>query len=478
LQENAHLRIMLKGLSTFKPTGWLLTILIATAWILPFLFSRGMFYDGLIYSTISRNLAEGAGTLWKPFFTATHDKEFYGHLPLVFGIQSLFFRLLGDHYWTEKIYSAVCFIAAGALTVAIWRTWASKFYWLPVLFWLSCQAVKWSYANNFNDNTMAVFCLLSGLVSIRSLQTGRHHYTGAIAAGIITAVAILCKTPLGMFTFAIPGLYWLVFRNVSFGKAVLMTLLSCLTLAVIFFGLWQIPDARNNFTQFIRIQLFPSMSGSIEWIRDSRFYILGHLILQLGPSILACLLLYFSFRKWVLADNDRLRQTLFYNLVGLAGSLPIMISLKQMDVYLVLSLPFFALAAATFAQPYLQGLMEINVKPVLIKALNVLLILITAGLIGWSISRAGKPGRNEQLITTLDEIGPYLPKNAVVAMPNDWHVGWNLRAYLYRFHYVSVDISGTLHPYYLVAEEKAYHPADYVLVAQSKAGYYLYHKPN
>ena len=57
---------------------------------------ESMFVDGLWYASISRNLAEGYGSFWNPQFSAIIFSDFHEHPPLWFGVQSLFFQLLGD----------------------------------------------------------------------------------------------------------------------------------------------------------------------------------------------------------------------------------------------------------------------------------------------------------------------------------------------------------------------------------------------
>ena len=48
------------------------------------IFSNGMFLDGLIYSTVSKNLADGIGTFWNPHFSSTFLPDFHEHPPLAF----------------------------------------------------------------------------------------------------------------------------------------------------------------------------------------------------------------------------------------------------------------------------------------------------------------------------------------------------------------------------------------------------------
>ncbi|MDR1182885.1 MAG: hypothetical protein LBL13_13005, partial [Bacteroidales bacterium] len=55
--------------------------------ISPHALSDGMFMDGLIYSTIAKNMANGLCSFWEPHFTTTCHANFYEHPPLAFGLQ-------------------------------------------------------------------------------------------------------------------------------------------------------------------------------------------------------------------------------------------------------------------------------------------------------------------------------------------------------------------------------------------------------
>lgn len=70
--------------------------------ICPNFLTEGMFMDGLMYSAISKNLANGIGTFWNPYLSETLFPEFHEHPPLAFGIQSIFYNLFGESFYVEK----------------------------------------------------------------------------------------------------------------------------------------------------------------------------------------------------------------------------------------------------------------------------------------------------------------------------------------------------------------------------------------
>lgn len=97
----------------------------------------GMFMDGTIYAAVSRNLAEGVGSLWALHFSEGLFPVFREHPPLVFWLQSLFFRVLGDGFLTERAYDLIVVLATAWLMRSLWlrlvttRGLASlaAFYW-------------------------------------------------------------------------------------------------------------------------------------------------------------------------------------------------------------------------------------------------------------------------------------------------------------------------------------------------------------
>src|SRR6185295_8024069 len=124
----------------------LLTAAIFAAALVPRLVHRGMFLDGVTYAAIARNLAEGRGRFWEPFYTATIYPAFHEHPPLAFWLQSLWFRVLGDHWYVERLYCLAAAMLIAALIAVTWRAIyadAAAEYgerrdqeWLPIALWM------------------------------------------------------------------------------------------------------------------------------------------------------------------------------------------------------------------------------------------------------------------------------------------------------------------------------------------------------
>ena len=52
---------------------------IAAVLLLPLLFTQGMFFDGLTFAAIARNLNEGVGQFWSPQYTPYVHPEYFEH---------------------------------------------------------------------------------------------------------------------------------------------------------------------------------------------------------------------------------------------------------------------------------------------------------------------------------------------------------------------------------------------------------------
>ena len=109
-----------------------------------------MFFDGITFASIARNLAEGRGRFWEPSYTATIYPAFYEHPPLGFWLQSLWFRALGDHWLSNGCLASppVCHRTPDHLHLALLRTSdaadgpARDYEWLPVAFWIAVPVVS------------------------------------------------------------------------------------------------------------------------------------------------------------------------------------------------------------------------------------------------------------------------------------------------------------------------------------------------
>jgi 4-amino-4-deoxy-L-arabinose transferase-like glycosyltransferase len=150
-----------------------------------------MFLDGLIYSTVSKNLADGLGTFWNPHFTTTLMPEFHEHPPLAFGIQSVFYTFLGESRYIDKFYSLFTVAIVGYIILRIWKTLGYKYGWFPLFIWLMTPTVFWASYNNLLENSLTIFTSLSILFYLKNQESKKYYFI--FLSGFMLALGFLTK---------------------------------------------------------------------------------------------------------------------------------------------------------------------------------------------------------------------------------------------------------------------------------------------
>src|SRR4051812_40741405 len=185
----------------------ILACVMLIALTVPRMWQRGMFLDGLIYASVSRNLAIGDGTVWAPAHTATDGAPFFEHPPLGFVLEAVGFRLAGDSFLVERGFSLLFFGLHALIIMAIWRQLMPAGYdWLPLLFWILPEVVTWAVVNNMLENTQALFTSLAAYCLLRTIgdASSRLQIGWSSLAGLSVVAAALTKGPVGLFPLAVP----------------------------------------------------------------------------------------------------------------------------------------------------------------------------------------------------------------------------------------------------------------------------------
>lgn len=423
--------------------------------LLPRLVTQGLFADGLLYSSIARNLAEGGGSWWSPFFSSGYwldgmPTTYFENPPAFLWFESLFFRLLGDGWWVEKFVSLLVTVLNASLIVAVWRAAADLFSlpknmaWLALLGWYFIPRVIWGNPNNLMDPFQLVFCLAGLLFFLMNLRNNRPVFL--LLAGLAVFGGILAKGPVVLYLLAAPGLFWLFFNEkCSFFTAVRQTAVIAFTglgsfAALLFFN----PAARLFFDNYWQQRLRSVILGSRP---DShlegwqRLEILETLAVEIAPLV-SLLALFFLVWKWQNRANPTARfapilnwkLAAFFAFLGLAGSLPIVASAKQSGIYLLPSLPVFALtwsfASLHFFEKWMKnGQFSIKIN----RILTVLAIGLLVGACLNIASIAGKPGREKPLLANIELLKNRIPPGSQVGVCAATNASFVSHCYLQRF---------------------------------------------
>jgi 4-amino-4-deoxy-L-arabinose transferase-like glycosyltransferase len=419
-----------------------LTVAAAALALAPRLLHRGMFFDGVIYATLSRNLAAGRGRFWEPFYTETLLPRYHDNPPLAIGIQSLWFRVLGDHLYVERLYDATCTAAVVLLIVAMWRRLLlrsedSGSAWLPVLLWLSPPIASWTMVGNMLETTLIVFttaAVAAIVIAVDSRGKGRTIAWAAVS-GVCIAGAVLTKGPVAFFPLAAPVL--LIVLGDRRGERPLERCALCvggqffaLSAAAIVIVAW--PEARASLSAYVSRQLVPALGGAGNPNPAPRLQLLSVLVQQVIVSlgVVAAAIVALARGFIVPTTSDRRWGVAFITL-ALAATLPIMVSTKQTGYYFAPAIPFYAIGVAVLIRRTSLVLAE-RARP----AVNGLAALLaTLAIVGCLTGT----GRDRVLLAELDRLERDLPRNETIRMCSASATDWTLHAWFARRFAISLD---------------------------------------
>jgi hypothetical protein len=437
-----------------RSTFWLLTITFFLGAFIPMLVQEGMFVDGVTYSTISNNLANGYGNFLNLHYTQTLDNHFFSHPPLVFIIQSFFFKIFGDSFITERIYCLVIAILTILGIIKCWQLFNKKnglieYDWLPILLWTTIPLIIWSYQNNLLDNTMGVFTIFSVFFILKSLMEEKTLYL--FFGSLLIICSFFSKGFTGLFPLSIPLLYALVYDNKKHSLLYFIYLnLFLISAAYILYLVF--PELLNNIEKYIHKQLIPSLNNELEVTTTNRFSILFDLVFELSFPIL--LLILFTIKNKIKIQNlsfFKHKDSFMFLLIALSASLPLIITLKQRKLYLGPSIPFYIISIALIISPLVKTQLEkIELKYLTrIKQFSAFLILSVLILSGYLYKNFS---RDKEKLLDIYIISEVVPKRTILNTTKEIWYDWTFLAYMSRIGYLSLDYN---HDHeYLILEKK------------------------
>lgn len=418
----------------------------------PGLLTEGMFLDGLWYSSIADNLSSDLTRLWHLSYTDTISTRFYSHPPLAIWLESLWFAVLGDAFWVEKLCSFSCVVLAASVLVLIWKQlgFEMKYSFLPLFFLVLVPDISWAATNNMLENTMMIFVLLTVLFMLKSHE-GKRKWLFVLLSSLTLFLSFMTKGFTGLYTLAFPFCMWLVRREETFMKMFCDTL-CVLVLFMLWFALMVTlsDSAQTYFRNYFSLVL----SGVEVRTVSSRFTIIYKFVSQLLPSV--CVLILFAlcgikfrkngfrkeknlFRKE--KNGIRIRKPLdlsaVFMLLALCGVVPVMLSLKQRGFYVLTVYPFCAIAFSVLVLPTVKKMFEIwnDRTKNIIFAFS--LFLFVSGIAA-NVFNFGRVGRDETKIEDMKVILRKVGRGDVVSVPVSMRREYTLYGYYYRYGKVSL----------------------------------------
>ena len=408
----------------------------------------GMFLDGVTYASISRNLAEGRGGLWDPFYTSTLYASFHDHPPLGFGLQAAAFAIFGDHLAVERIYSVLLGGVTALLMIHIWRRTGhdTAYDWLPLVFWLVPPAVSWSIVNNMLEVTQAAFTTFAVLAFVRSLDRSRLWWIWAASAGASVAAAVLTKGPTGLFPLAAPCIAVSLMRNraaeaLRSGAAMFVTVAVGAALVLV-------PDAsRLSLQTYWNQQVASSIRGArggAGRLSSMAQHLAAPVIMRMsGLSALAWLISRLKRRPGSLLEGGPRTWSIwtwFFLLVALAGSLPVALSARIAGHYFVPSIPLYALGLASLSLPWIgPALDRWRSRPIVRRVVGVLGVLFLVAAIVIPLLGGSLEPRDVAWMSEYRTLSSSIPRGATLGTCEAVREDWGLHAYMQRLFEVSLD---------------------------------------
>jgi 4-amino-4-deoxy-L-arabinose transferase-like glycosyltransferase len=429
---------------------WIFTIGLVLALVIPVLIQDAMFQDGLLYSCVAHNMGIGYGTFWFPQYSTLNIEgipSFHEQLPLVFGIQSLFYRLLGDSIYVERFFVFLMLILHVVLINVLWKEIfrAKKQFaqmgWLPVFFWIMIPLIFWSFRQNMLENTVGVFTLASVILSFKGIKQEKNNYFLWIISSAFIFMASFSKGIPGFFPISVPFIYWLVTKKISFGKTVYLSLILS-SVSVLLYGLFiLLPDSRESLSIYFfdrlirRVDSMPTVGF--------RFETLWRLFQELIPVMLFCVALWIVSKKAKIDSKiaENKQNALIFFLVGFSGTLPLMLTLVQKGWYMLPALPFFAIGFAILVGPIVANLIDrISVSNRYYKAFLVFSIVLFVFSFVLTGIQKGKINRDQDMVSDVYKIGEVVPRFSTLTVPDEMYNQYDfvLQGYLVRYFNISI----------------------------------------
>jgi 4-amino-4-deoxy-L-arabinose transferase-like glycosyltransferase len=407
----------------------------------------GMFADGTLYSAVSRNFANGNGTIWHMHFSKVMHDNFHEQPPLFFVLQSFFFRIFGDNIYPERFYDLVMAILNALLIMRIWKrifisnSVLSKQGWIPVLLFFISPVTFWAFNNNVIEITMSLFVLASTDAIIAALIQNRKMKLNLVLASIWILAASLCKGFQGLFPLVLPVLFYFSGIKISFKKAIGASAF-LLALLVFFYSLLFLsPNVRTFYCEWFAARMVNTFNG-LNNTSSSHFFLLFELLLDLLPAIgIAIVILLISRIK----NKNREAQSEIFSWVklfffyALCGSIPLLVTKEQRGFYLLTSLPYYSFVFALLVLPSIsKWITKLENKQKTLKLIFVVNLLLSITILVFTFNLAGKPKRDADILHDIRLTGQFIGPNKTVSGDPQLFYNWGITNYYCRLYHISL----------------------------------------
>lgn len=444
--------------------------------ILPLL-RQGMFLDGVTYAAIAKNLSLDHGTLWQPFYSETLFPVFYEHPPFAIYLESLFFRVLGEHCQVENIYSFCIILMQIALISWYWLK-KEKLSWhhlaVLLLVWILVPLNTRVFTNNMLESTLTVFTTAASFLLLCPAKNKWVDWAYLFGASIAILLGLLSNGPTAFFPVAIPVLLALGAKPVNsfvFGLQRSLRLMGIIMLVLTTFY-FIFPAAWQNTQQYILTQVMPSLLGDRIPIYTNMKHL--HVIYLYFRAVgfvflfaLICIVIAARLQEHPIGQDIKQAlsqpQFLFFFYLSLLASLPVGMSHRQALNYIAQCAPFITLACLYLChKPCLIILAHCGKSEFLLRILHGFSLVCFVMVVIFTIPRGTQFNRDESLLKDIHVLIPQLQQASIVSTSKAVYEQWISAAYFSRYSMIALEQSER-QKYYLALKNEPL-PSSYHLV--------------
>ncbi len=423
----------------------LFSILVFVVLFLSRLVTDGMFFDGIAYADVARNLAIGDGSFWDLHYTKTFSYHYHDQPPLTFLIQAQFYKYLGTSIYVERFY---CFVFAVLWIVFIAKLFSLYVYdrsaeYFPIILWMTVSIVPWTFQNNLQEVTMGFFALCGVYFALIGMLQQRLLLV--FIAGVFTFCASFCKGAQGLFPIVAPFLFYITYRTISFRKLMeyQVAIIAFPIFMYVLFFFYE--PANTTYTLYAKTRLvrtFLNQSNTTSF----RFQILIDLLVELIIPILLSIGLFFWSRKkqWKVSSYAA-----FMVLMALSASLPLTVTKEQRPFYLTPSIPFYILALAAISYTSFNDLyFRWGNEKKRIKNVNIALVVLVFFGTFIVLIKPNNPKRDKELLHDIYLLKKVIPEGSTISIADNLFFEYHLHAYMNRYGRYSLE-TNTQNAFYL-----------------------------
>lgn len=310
----------------------------------------GIHADGMEYANVARNLANGVGTFWKPYHDDIFHPIFHEHPPLVFWIQSLFFKLFGEGPYIENFYGLIVGLVIFSCMALFWQRVRHDFQhsslgsWWPILLMVSLPIFSYILQINRLVNTFTIFAIIGSFFAYLSATKNKLWIVFSLITGVFIYLGFIAKGPVALFPIVIPIMAWMVMKA-RLSISVISTLLATATFAAVLLATFYLyPDSVDFWRGFWRDQVMLSIMSK-RAVGDTHWHLVERWAAEMAVPIIIAVV-FMALTKIPFRQIHFNRPALFFILIGLSSSLPFLISTRQHNRYIFHSYPFYILGLA------------------------------------------------------------------------------------------------------------------------------------